>query len=133
MSLGVYTVNVNEMQFNLGRELQNYFNELDRRTDEFIRANIDQELKNEFLETAKCLSKYTMDLMVEQVATIGIRMYEHKHNLTSFRIDRYESIEKMLKYELHQFKTERKNKHGRIRYYAYPILLSSIYEAEYKK
>ena len=132
MSLGVYNVSINEKQFNLGRELQNYFNELDHRTDEFIRANIDQELKNEFLETAKYLSQYTMDLMVEQVAAIGIRMYEHEHNLTSFRIDRYESIEKMLKYELRQFKTERKNKHGRIRYYAYPILLSSIYEAEYK-
>ena len=133
MSLGIYNVSINEMQFNLGRELQNYFNELDRRTDEFIKVNIDQELRNEFLETAKCLSKYTMDLMVEQVAAIGIRMYEHKHNLTSFRIDRYESIEKMLDYELRQFKTERKNKHGRIRYYAYPILLSSICEAEYKK
>lgn len=122
------------MQLNLNIvELQNYFNELDRRTDEFIRANIDQELKNEFLETARCLSQYTMDLMVEQVAAIGIRMYEHEHNLTSFRINRYESIEKMLKYELRQFKTERKNKHGRIRYYAYPILLSSIYEVKYKK
>ena len=132
MSLGAYTVSINEMQFNLGRELQNYFNELDCKTEEFIRVNINQELKNEFLEAAKQLTQYTTDLMVEQVAAIGIRMYEHEHNLTSFRIDRYESIEKMLKYELHQFKTERKNKHGRIRYYAYPILLSSIYEAEYK-
>ena len=133
MSLGVYTVSVNEMPFNLGRELQNYFNELDRKTEEFIKANIDQELRNEFLETAKCLSQYTVDLMVEQVAAIGIRMYEHKHNLTSFKIDRYESIEKILNYELRQFKTERKDKHGKIRYYAYPILLSSICEAKYKK
>ena len=125
---------VNEMQCELGRvELQNYFNELDRRTDEFIRANIDQELKNEFLETAKYLSQYTINLMVEQVAAIGIEMYRQKHNLRTFKIDRYESIEKLLDYELRQFKTERKNKHGRIRYYAYPILLSSICEAEYKK
>lgn len=132
MALGIY--GVNEMQLNLNIvELQNYFNELDRRTDEFIRANIDQELKNEFLETAKHLSQYTANLMVEQVATIGIEMYKQMHNLRSFKIDRYESIEKILNYELRQFKTERKNKHGRIRYYAYPILLSSICEAEYKK
>lgn len=132
MALGIYSVN--EMQLNLNNvELQNYFNELDRRTDEFIRANIDQELKNEFLETAKYLSQYTTNLMVEQVAAIGIEMYRQKHNLRSFKIDRYESIEKILNYELRQFKTERKNKHGKIRYYAYPILLSSICEAEYKK
>ena len=132
MSLGIY--GVNEMQLNLNIvELQNYFNELDRRTDEFIRANIDQELKNEFLETAKHLSQYTINLMVEQAAAIGIEMYKQMHNLRTFKIDRYESIEKLLNYELRQFKTERKNKHGRIRYYAYPILLGSIYEAEYKK
>lgn len=125
---------VNEMQCELGRvELQNYFNELDRKTDEFIRINVDQELKNEFLETAKHLSQYTINLMVEQAAAIGIEMYRQKHNLRSFKIDRYESIEKILNYELRQFKTERKDKHGKIRYYAYPILLSSIYEAEYKK
>lgn len=96
MALGIY--GVNEMQLNLNIvELQNYFNELDRRTDEFIRANIDQELKNEFLETAKHLSQYTANLMVEQVATIGIEMYKQMHNLRSFKIDRYESIEKNLK------------------------------------
>lgn len=125
---------VNEMQCELGRvELQNYFNELDRKTDEFIRINVDQELKNEFLETSKHLSQYTINLMVEQAAAIGIEMYRQKHNLRSFKIDRYESIEKILNYELRQFKTERKDKHGKIRYYAYPILLSSICEAEYKK
>lgn len=125
---------VNKMQCELGRvELQNYFNELDRKTDEFIRINVDQELKNEFLETSKHLSQYTINLMVEQAAAIGIEMYRQKHNLRSFKIDRYESIEKILNYELRQFKTERKDKHGKIRYYAYPILLSSICEAEYKK
>lgn len=125
---------VNEMQCELGRvELQNYFNELDRKTDEFIRINVDQELKNEFLETSKHLSQYTINLMVEQAAAIGIEMYRQKHNLRSFKIDRYESIEKILNYELRQFKTERKDKHGKIRYYAYPILLSSICEAKYKK
>ena len=132
--LGIdYSVSVNEMQLNLNNvAFQNYLNELDRETDAFIKANIDQELRNEFLETAKCLTRYTTNLMVEQVAAIGIRMYEHEHNLTSFRIDRYESIEKMLNYELRQFKTERKNKHGRIRYYAYPVLLSTI-AFEYEK
>ncbi len=131
MSLGIdYSVSVNEMQFKLDRELQNYFNELNRKTDEFIRANIDQELKNEFLETAKYLTRYTTDLMVEQVTAIGISIYEHEHNLRSFRIDRYESIEKMLDWELRQFKTERKNKRG-IRYYAFPILLSTICEAKH--
>lgn len=134
MSLGIdYSVSVNEMQFKLNRELQNYFDELDRKTDEFIKINIDQELKNEFLETAKQLTQYTTKLMVEQVAAISVEMYKQKYNLRSFKIDRYESIEKMLDFELRQFKTERKNKHGKIRYYAYPILLSSICEAEYKK
>ena len=133
MALGI-NYGVNEMQCELGRvELQNYFNELDRRTDEFIKVNIDQELRNEFLETAKYLSQYTINLMVEQVAAIGIEMYRQKHNLRTFKIDRYESIEKLLNYELRQFKTERKNKHGKIRYNAYPVLLSSICEAEYKK
>ena len=133
MSLGI-DYGVNEMQLNLNNvAFQNYLNKLDRETDEFIKANIDQELRNEFLETAKYLSQYTINLMVEQVAAIGIEMYRQKHNLRSFKIDRYESIEKILNYELRQFKTERKDKHGKIRYYAYPILLSSICEAEYKK
>ena len=133
--LGIdYSVSVNEMQLNLNNvAFQNYLNELDRKTDEFIKTNIDQELKNEFLETAKQLTQYTTKLMVEQVAAISVEMYKQKYNLRSFKIDRYESIEKMLDFELRQFKTERKNKHGRIRYYAYPILLSSICEAEYKK
>ena len=133
--LGIdYSVSVNEMQLNLNNvAFQNYLDELDRKTDEFIKANIDQELKNEFLEAARHLSQYTINLMVEQVAAIGIEMYRQKHNLRSFKIDRYESIEKLLNYELRQFKTERKDKHGKIRYYAYPILLSSICEAEYKK
>ena len=135
MALGIdYGVSVNEMQLNLNNvAFQNYLNKLDRETDEFIKANIDQELKNEFLEIAKYLSQYTTNLMVEQVAAIGIEMYKQMYNLRSFKIDRYESIEKMLDYELRQFKTERKDKHGKIRYYAYPILLSSICEAEYKK
>lgn len=135
MALGIdYGVSVNEMQLNLNNvAFQNYLDELDRKTDEFIKANIDQELKNEFLETSKHLSQYTINLMVEQAAAIGIEMYRQKHNLRSFKIDRYESIEKILNYELRQFKTERKDKHGKIRYYAYPILLSSICEAEYKK
>ena len=133
MSLGI-DYSVNEMQCELSRvELQNYFNELDRKTDEFIRINIDQELRNEFLETAKYLTRYTTNLMVEQVAAIGIEMYKQKYNLRTFKIDRYESIEKLLNYELRQFKTERKDKHSKIRYYAYPILLSSICEAKYKK
>ena len=133
MSLGI-DYGVNEMQLNLNNvAFQNYLNKLDRETDEFIKVNIDQELRNEFLETAKYLSQYTINLMVEQVAAIGIEMYRQKHNLRSFKIDRYESIEKILNYELRQFKTERKDKHGKIRYYAYPILLSSICEAEYKK
>ena len=132
--LSIGYVGVNEMQLELNRvQLQNYLDELDRKTDEFIKANIDQELKNEFLEISKYLSQYTTNLMVEQVAAIGIEMYKQMYNLRSFKIDRYESIEKMLDYELRQFKTERKDKHGRIRYYAYPILLSSICEAEYKK
>ena len=131
--LSIYNVSVNETQFNLGRELQNYLDELDRKTDEFIKTNIDQELKNEFLETAKQLTQYTTKLMVEQVTAIGIEMYKQAHNMRTFKIDRYESIEKLLNYELRQFKTECKNKHGRIRYYAYPILLSSICGAEYKK
>ena len=121
------------VQFQLNRELENYLDELDRKTDEFIKANIDQELKNEFLETAKQLTQYTTKLMVEQVAAISVEMYKQKYNLRSFKIDRYESIEKILNYELRQFKTERKDKHGKIRYYAYPILLSSICEAKYKK
>ena len=133
--LGIdYSVSVNEMQLNLNNvAFQNYLNELDRKTDEFIKTNIDQELKNEFLETAKQLTQYTTKLMVEQVAAISVEMYKQKYNLRSFKIDRYEKKEKMLDFELRQFKTERKNKHGRIRYYAYPILLSSICEAEYKK
>lgn len=130
MSLGI-DYGVSEIQFQLNRELENYLNELDRKTDEFIRANIDQELKNEFLETAKQLTRYTTDLMVEQVAAIGIEMYKQQHNLRSFKIDRYESIEKLLDYELHQFKTERKNKHGKINYYSYPVLLSTICEAKH--
>ena len=132
--LSINCVGVNEMQLELNRvQLQNYLDELDRKTDEFIKTNIDQELKNEFLETAKQLTQYTTKLMVEQVAAIGIEMYRQKHNLRTFKIDRYESIEKLLNYELRQFKTERKDKHGKIRYYTYPILLSSICEAEYKK
>ena len=132
--LSINYVGVNEMQLELNRvQLQNYLDELDRKTDEFIKTNIDQELKNEFLETAKQLTQYTTKLMVEQVAAIGIEMYRQKHNLRTFKIDRYESIEKLLNYELRQFKTERKDKHGKIRYYTYPILLSSICEAEYKK
>ena len=132
--LSINYVGVNEMQLELNRvQLQNYLDELDRKTDEFIKTNIDQELKNEFLETAKQLTQYTTKLMVEQVAAIGIEMYRQKHNLRTFKIDRYESIEKLLNYELRQFKTERKNKHGKIRYNAYPVLLSSICEAEYEK
>ena len=129
--LSINYVGVNEMQLELNRvQLQNYLDELDRKTDEFIKTNIDQELKNEFLETAKQLTQYTTKLMVEQVAAIGIEMYRQKHNLRTFKIDRYESIEKLLNYELRQFKTERKDKHGRIRYYAYPVLLSTIFEYE---
>ena len=131
--LSINYVGVNEMQLELNRvQLQNYLDELDRKTDEFIKTNIDQELKNEFLETAKQLTQYTTKLMVEQVAAIGIEMYRQKHNLRSFKIDRYESIEKILNYELRQFKTERKDKRGKIRYNAYPVLLSTI-AFEYEK
>ena len=133
--LGIdYSVNEMQSQIKLSMdELQKYFGKLDRETDEFIKVNIDEELRNEFLEVSKCLSRFDVSLLVEQVTAIGIEMYKQAHNMRSFKIDKYDSIEKLLNHELRQFKTERKNKHGRIRYYAYPILLSSIYEAEYKK
>ena len=52
--------------------------------------------------------------------------------MRSFKIDKYDSIEKLLNHELHQFKTNRKNKRGKIIYNAYPVLLSTI-AFEYKK
>ena len=128
-----YGINEMQSQIKLSMdELQKYFGKLDRETDEFIKVNIDEELRNEFLEVSKRLSRFDVSLLVEQVTAIGIEMYKQAHNMRSFKIDKYDSIEKLLNHELHQFKTNRKNKRGKIRYNAYPVLLSTI-AFEYEK